>query len=1279
MIHHFTRATRHLIFWGLIATAIGMTGIRLALIGIEGYKSRLAVRIGEVLDAPVTIGRLRATMRGFSPELVLTDIDIASDNVSQNNTAISLKEIRVGIDLLTMLVNRQLLASSWVTLVGAKLSIHRKPDGSFAIVGLKAGDSKPLWLLQGGKYEVLDSDITWQDEQKNGRSLMFKSVDMAVINENGRHRINILMPLPKKYGDTLRVSMDVNGNVFEPADTHGNIYLEGENIQLPEWVTVDLPLAVNVKSGSGDFSIWGEWRHSKLASLNGLVQINNLKLERPDTGAFPVEHLNGRFQLRLTDRRWQLDVKQLLMETPGVSSGKTRKWPNAIFSVAGWRSDTDPIKQIALYADTLDLQETSLVTQFFIPSSEENGKLLRQIQPNGVLSDFSLFAVPDDKAIAVNGQFSNLSAASMFSFPGMENLSGQIHGNEKQGMVRLASRGAVLTSDLFRTPLAIDRLDGALSWIQREDEWAVYSSLIELDAMSFKSKNRLRLNIGKADGQTFMDLQSAFAMDNASQIPHFLPAKIMNPDVVNWLDHAFVNGHVANGGLLFYGKLKDYPFNDGSGVFESRFDLDRLELEYHPSWPHVSDVAGEILFSQGSLTGALTQGSSHNVNIRQAKIAIPSLGNSDQLLIQGELEGEIGHALGFLQQTPLRAQVDKLLDATFPAGITQVKLDMKIPLGTDAITKVDGSAQLNKARLKINSLDLPVSQVTGLIRFNEQGVYSDTIDAHALGHPIQVNVKSVDGKTLVNVAGRAGIEDLQTQFKMPWWQYAEGATDYQLQLSLPYDEGVPELYAQSNLTGIALNLPDILAKSKEQQKSMALTFNLADKFMLPVELNYDGNLKAAVNIDVKQQKIYSGHILLGTGTVAQRQEAGIKFEINRDQLALQDWIGMSLTDEKMDGNSADIREIAVRSKQALWHNSEIGRLDLALHRDGDAWSGTINSKIATGKLKLPVNPKGNGRILLNLDTLNISALTMLKEKDGRTETESAPEFFPLLTVSSERTLWESASLGKFMMETERSPEGLHLKRLELTGNDQKLSMTGDWNVTGKASLTQLNGRLDILKPGRLFSSLGISSNLTETSGVIDFALKWQAPPYQFALNDLQGQLDVNLASGRILSIEPGFGRILGILAMAQWIKRLQLDFSDIFEEGLTFNSIKGRFDLAKGKAVTHNLVVDSVPAKISISGDTDLVNRTVDHVVNVAPKSADAVPIAGTIMGKVAALVAKSLTGAEHEGFFFGSQYLVKGSWDNAQISSLHENDGLLQKTWYGITDFSWLKQSDSQ
>jgi uncharacterized protein YhdP len=192
--------------------------------------------------------------------------------------------------------------------------------------------------------------------------------------------------------------------------------------------------------------------------------------------------------------------------------------------------------------------------------------------------------------------------------------------------------------------------------------------------------------------------------------------------------------------------------------------------------------------------------------------------------------------------------------------------------------------------------------------------------------------------------------------------------------------------------------------------------------------------------------------------------------------------------------------------------------------------------------------------------------------------------------------------------------------------------------------------------------------------VIDFKFNWSAPPWQMALPDLRGDMDVNLKNGRILSIDPGFGRVLGILAVAQWIKRLQLDFSDIYEEGLTFNSIKGHFDLLNGKATTQNLFIDAVPAKITIIGDTDLVKQTVDHVIKVVPKSLDAVPIAGTIMGKVAALLGKSLTGKDQEGFFFGTQYLVKGGWNDVKISSLHENDGLFQKTWNSITDFPWVE-----
>jgi len=260
MIHHIKLATRHLIFWSLIASAVSLTVVRLLLLGIDNYKADLSTRVSELVGAPVTIGRIRANMRGYNPELVLKDIEILSV-VANEKPAIQLKEIRLGINLLDVIVNRDRLASAWVTLVGAKLTVKRKQDGSFAIVGLKASDEQPLWLLQGGKYEVLQSEVTWHDEKRNSRPLRFEAVDLAIINNDQQHRLNVFMKLPKRFGDTLTVSMSLTGNVFKPSAVGGSIFLDGKNLNLAEWITVDLPASMNIHSGIGDVRVWSELQH----------------------------------------------------------------------------------------------------------------------------------------------------------------------------------------------------------------------------------------------------------------------------------------------------------------------------------------------------------------------------------------------------------------------------------------------------------------------------------------------------------------------------------------------------------------------------------------------------------------------------------------------------------------------------------------------------------------------------------------------------------------------------------------------------------------------------------------------------------------------------------------------------------------------------------------------------------------------------------------------------------------------------------------------------------
>lgn len=1288
MIHHIKRATRHLIFWSLIATAIGLTGLRLLLSGIDSYKADLANTISELIGAPVEIGRLGAKMRGFSPELIVKDIDISSV-VAGEKPAIQFKEIRLGLNLLDMVVNREMMQSTWVTVVGANFSVKRKKDGGFAIVGLKERDGQPLWLLQGGKYEVLQSEISWLDEKYGTRAALVEKVDLAIINQADRHRINVRMKLPKKQGDQLRVSMDFTGNAFEPSAINGRVYIEGKNLELANLVRGNLPFAMSLSSGVGDFKIWSDLQHSQPVSMQGEAQFQQLKLLRRDKGGFPVKSLKTGFHWRLdnTKNRWQLDVRHFLLETYDAVNGNNKKWPDAVFSVSGNLVKEPLLPNIGVFIEQLDLHEASGLLQFFAPLPDEQLKWLAQAQSTGTLKNVALFADLDNKTFAVNGTFTNLSVNPFAAVPGIDHVTGQITGNEQAGMLRLTIKeGRFVAPNLFREALVISKLEGDLDWRQTAEQWILSSEMLALDSLEFKSKNRLLLKLPKTGGQTFMDLQNSFVIEDVSKAKHYLPTGIMDPLVVDWLDHAFISGHIPTGGLLVHGNLADFPFADGSGVFEVLFDVAQLELAYHPDWPHLSGVGAEVLFLQNGLSCTLHEGQSDNVKINQAEAAIPVLNKNQQVLVKGEVEGKIAQVFDFLQQTPINSLTGPLIDTVVPQGNTKVALDLTIPLVKGLSPKVDGSAGLNNAGLNVKALDLPISRINGALKFNEQGVYSDTITASALGHPIEVTVKNSVSQTAVNVSGRVGVSDLQEQFKMPGWELAKGATDYQLQLRLPYGDGFAvspsrrvsdfaEVVVRSNLGGVSLNLPGSLAKTEAQQKALSVTFSLNDKLLLPITINYDNKLKAALKLNTAQQAIESGHILVGFGEAVQPREAGLILEINQDQLALQDWLAFPASQNMAVGNGTAIRKIKIHSEHALWKKAPLGAFDLALQQDKNHWAGTIASSFAKGKIHIPVDLYNAGRIDLTMELLDFSVIKQLKLQGDTQEAALLPELVPILNITSQKTLWQSVDLGQLTLETERIPHGIAFKRMTLTGTDQNLVLSGEWRASGNFSETYTQGRLEMPKAGQLLSKLGITKELVESSGMIDFSVNWNAAPYQFSLKALKGEVSVNFKDGRILSIEPGFGRILGILALEQWIKRLQLDFRDVYQEGLTFNTIKGRFDLLNGKAVIHHLVVDAVPAKITITGDTDFVNRTVDQLVNVAPKSADAVPIAGTIMGKVTTLIARTLTGKDQDGFFFGSEYQVKGKWDNIQIIPLHKNGGLFQKTWAGITDFPWVRE----
>ena len=1265
MIHHITRASRHLIFWSLIIVALGLTGVRLLMTFIDSYKMELQSHISDILDAPVQIGTLKAHMYGFIPTLILTDIKVAGV-ADAEQPAVKLDEIRLHIDLQDVLLKQDLWNSFWVTLVGAELSVIHRTNGSFAIVGLKANteDERPVWLLQGRKFKLLHSRITWLSEKSKSKPLAFNGVNLLIKNDGDRHQLHMLLKPPASYGDTLRVSMVFDGDFFEPANINGDVYFEGHGIHLAKFLAGELPFDISIDSGFGAFKVWTQWRRSQLIGVIGDIEMRQLSVKAKQLEAFSADHLSTLFKWKQQNHTWQLDVSDFAL-TAG-----NHAWSPAQFSLRGEQGADGQWRRGALAVTHLELQEA---VQILIPSGllpAEQAKLLASLNMSGQLAAFSLSMDFISKQFVVDGQFRELNFSSFKTMPGISGLSGVIHGNERQGSLQLETGAAqLIQAGLFRHELAISRLDGMIDWQQTPDDWVVRSNRIVLDAAGIKTESRMKLVLPKNEASPFLDLQTGFSMDDVSQVAHYLPATMMNPNTLVWLDRAFIAGRIPDGGLLIHGELADFPFTAGQGVFEVLFNTEEMELSYHPEWPSLSKLDAEVRFWAGSLTVNVHKAKTMQCSVEQAVVTIPSLERSQHVKVRGQAEGSIPEVLDFLRQTPLKASIDRVLGAITPEGMTSVELELDAPLVKRAPVIVDGSATFKGARLSLGSFKIPVTQIDGALKFNEQGVFANELKATALGHLVQVRIDNRWERTVINVAGHAGIADVWKRFDLPEWELATGETDYQLALTLPYDErSGTELSIRSDLQGVALGLPESLAKTSEQKRPLALTFKLGDEQVLPVSLNYDNTLKASFTIDVPRRAIQSGHFLYGEGQAIDPGR-GVKLVANQERIRMEDWLSLSGNMGETSGWPID--QVEIYTNHLLNKNQDIGRLDLLLKRSPAGWNGTIRSLAAEGKIYIVDNVKGGGKIRLDMKFIDFSMLKRFRMQGM--PRQAGP--LPLFDISSRKTYWRSVDLGWLELETERKAGGLMFKRVELTGTHRKLSLTGSWIVNNGRDSTELQGSFNSEHFGSLIKELGLYEDMKETTANSDFVLNWRGAPYQFSLAELTGHVDVKLKNGRLLSIEPGVGRVLGILAFAQWGKRLQLDFRDVFKEGLSFNSIRGRVELSHGIARTNNLVVNAVPAKISLAGDVNLIDRTLDQWVTVVPKSSDAVPIAGTIVGRIAGFVASTVTDDYKEGYFFGSEYQVKGSWQEPEIVPLHENDGLFQKTWQGITDFPWVEE----
>ncbi|MDX1391433.1 MAG: AsmA-like C-terminal region-containing protein, partial [Rheinheimera sp.] len=184
-----------------------------------------------------------------------------------------------------------------------------------------------------------------------------------------------------------------------------------------------------------------------------------------------------------------------------------------------------------------------------------------------------------------------------------------------------------------------------------------------------------------------------------------------------------------------------------------------------------------------------------------------------------------------------------------------------------------------------------------------------------------------------------------------------------------------------------------------------------------------------------------------------------------------------------------------------------------------------------------------------------------------------------------------------------------LDELNAVYKRHQLAVKGQWHSDDALGTSQFSGRLQSADLGAMLDEFQISSAVSDSSAEIDYQLNWTGAPYQFQLASLAGDVSFKLGEGALTEVSDQGARLLSIFSLDSLLRKLRLDFRDVFAKGFFYNNMKGNLSLSQGVVQTSDTAIDGVPGSIQIQGYADLVSKKLDYQMAFSPKVTSSLPV----------------------------------------------------------------------
>lgn len=1219
---------------------------------VAQYKNKIETHLSTLIGQPVTIERLETSWYWFEPVLKLNDVSILD---TQKNV----------LKLHTLLVGVNLFSSIWQWHIQPGVlyidDVHLKirqtnygwhleginQDGSTMHFDLLQSRSLMNWLML--QHKIMVKNISAMVYLQNGSILPFKDVTLNILNRSGGYFVKGHAKLAQTVATKVTLLAELNSKALNFDNLNGRIYLAAQNLNPAQWQGIFRQNEYQFQGGNGQLAMWFDVANTHLSSVQTRMNLTHLALQTPASKhLYFVQKLQANLAWHPTVDGWQLAGDEIQLELDG------QQWPTNQLRV-DYQTKSDAYRIFLKSLDLTPLQTLDIAwPQMLQP--------ILAAKPTGELQNLQLM-MKQSRPDYLLGQFKRLSWLPTATFPGVKQLSGALYWQPTEGHLEVDSQDVELSPAHF-PPIIFSTVEGVVDWKALShgfrislDRLLIANPDLTLNARGVWDKP---LSVSGGD----IRMIAKYSANHAAQWLTYLPKGVLKPKLYEWLKNNIYRIEHASGQLKMEGPLFGFPFDKGEGIFSFSNHLSGVDLTFKDKWPLTKNIVANLYFNQRRLEADVHSAQLKDMMIHQANVRIDDLGlDRETLLLHTKVQAPAQKLFNYVKNSPLNKRLAKLHMLTMD-GDLNLDLQFEIPLypENDKVL-ANGQLRFNDNRVNANYMmqKLQLDSVSGHLLFDELGIVKSNLKAALLGDPLNIQIQSVRSRkpfTRINVSGHTPVELIKERLEIPLMSFVRGGFSFAAQMILTDDpDDLDTLHLTTSLKGVANDLPRPFGKKVSQSALFDLKADFYPQKTVNLFFNYDNRISAKLWFDNNQRgfQLKKGTFRMGRGKITQPKDNEVSLIGTLSFLDWQKWQAVLAQYQHQSGATGLLGQLSLI-------DLKLRRLMLGAHRydnlmvkadkrKGKQWFLVLSHPDI--RAKLHYHPQQN-RLSGTIEHLLLPKPDFHPRHQRNLTTHLYPSQIPDLELVIKQLQVGDMHLGALNLKANSQKTSWNLTEGLLQSPDYEMHFKGKWRRQGDENNTDIQAKLYVHDLAQSLQRFNIKPVVEARTGDVFLNGSWPGVLFDFSLASIKGHMTMNFKDGRISHLSPeteeklGLGKLLSILSLQTIPRRLKLDFSDLANNGYSFDRFKGGFILKKGIMSTTDSYIDGPVAHAGIKGDLDLVRQRYNLELRVSPHITASLPVVATIAGGPVAGIAtwiasKLITQSMQQ--ISGYTYKITGPW----------------------------------